>query len=220
MRVHHWLMVGLVATSAIVYTGNVSAQDIQIRYSTLYGKLKQNVKEGHDDVKMAFFLLNQKDGSVCKVHRGWMQKDEHYEALVIPSSYELDVPVDKNLRQANPDVTFVIDDGITCDMSMQVIAKDHFSTTMTQADVTRLVPQMQSLLSDLGGMFSDWFMPEVSGVVVHLAEQPLDFVPLANGQRIPVNEKKAVIKLSDLAIDEQITFPSKIVKVTPWLPRD
>ncbi len=69
------------------------------------------------------------------------------------------MPVDKNLRQANPDVTFVIDDGITCDVSMQVIANKDFDTSLSQNEIAQLVPQMNNMLFDLGGMFASWFMP-------------------------------------------------------------
>ncbi|MGF1686825.1 DUF2987 domain-containing protein [Photobacterium japonica] len=219
MKLPHWFLAGLVASTSL-YASAALAQNIDMRYSTLFSKLKQNVEEGHDDVKVAFFLLDQRDGSVCDVHKGWMRKDEHYEALIIPESNELDIPVDSNLRQANPDVTFVIDEGITCDVSMQVIARDHFDTSITQADVARLTPQMQVILSDLGGMFSDWFMPEVEGVVVHLSSELVDPIQLTNGTVVTVADKKAVLKLVDLAIAEKVDFPVSIVKVTPWLPRD
>ena len=229
MKLTHWLLAGLMASTSL-YANTAAAQEVGMRYSTLFSKLKQNVKEGHDDVKIAFFLLDQRDGSVCDVHKGWMQKDEHYEALVIPESNELDIPVDNNLRQANPDVTFVIDDGITCDVSMQVIARDHFESSLSHADVARLVPQMQVMLSDLGGMFSDWFMPSVEGVVVHLAPQRTasgtlssaqpTLIQLTNGTQVTVTDNKAVLKLADLTMEETVTFPSSIVKVTPWLPRN
>ncbi|PSU34705.1 DUF2987 domain-containing protein [Photobacterium lutimaris] len=201
MKLTYWLLAGLFASSSL-YAQDAAAQNIEMRYSTLYSKLKQNVKEGHDDVKIALFLLNQQDGSVCHIHKGSMRKDKHFEELVIPENNELTVPVDSNLRQANPDVTFVIDDGITCDVSMQVIAKKDYGTAITQTDIAELVPQMNELLSALGGMFSDWFMPDVEGVVVHFND----------------GDTK-VIRLSSLADGETVNFHQPTVKVTPWVPR-
>ncbi|PSW06231.1 DUF2987 domain-containing protein [Photobacterium lipolyticum] len=200
MKLPHWLLAGLFATST-VYAQDANAQNIEIRYSTLHSKLKQNVKEGHDDVRIALFLVNQADGEVCKIQKASMRKEKHYQELVIPESNELVVPVDKNLRQANPDVTFVIDDGITCDVSMQVIANKDFDTSLSQNEIAQLVPQMNNMLSDLGGMFASWFMPEAEGVVVHFTES------------------KTVIKLADLSQDEVLQFPQPIVKVTPWIPQ-
>lgn len=201
MKLTHWLVAGLFASTSL-YAHDASAQNVEMRYSTLYSKLKQNIKEGHDDVKLALFLLNQQDGSVCQIHKGSMRKDEHYEELVIPENNELRVPIDSNLRQANPDVTYVIDDGITCDVSMQVIAKQDYGTSIQQADVAKLVPQMNQILSDLGGMFSGWFMPDVEGIVVHFD-----------------SGDSKVIELSTLAEGETITFHRPAVKVTPWIPR-
>ena len=219
MKLTHWLIAGMFATST-VYAQGVSAQNIEMRYSSLYSKLKQNVKEGHDDVRIAFYLLNQSDGKVCTVHKGWMRKDEHYEELAIPADNELSVPVDSNLRQANPDVTFVIDDGITCDLSMQVIASKDYGRTLNQAEIAALIPQMDSMLSDLGGMFSSWFMPEVSGVVIHFANGVSEPVKLSGGKSIAIEGNKAVVKLAELAEDEEVLLPEQALKVTPWIPKE
>lgn len=202
MKLTYWLLAGLFASSSL-YAQDAAAQNIEMRYSTLYSKLKQNVKEGHDDVKIALFLLNQQDGSVCDIHKGSMRKDKHFEELEIPENNELSVPIDSNLRQANPDVTFVIDDGITCDVSMQVIAKKDYGTAIKQTDVAELVPQMNQLLSALGGMFSGWFMPDVEGVVVHFG-----------------SGETQIIELSSLTEGEALHFNQPMVKVTPWVPRD
>ncbi|ELR63577.1 Hypothetical protein C942_03593 [Photobacterium marinum] len=218
MKLAHWLLAGLFATASVC-AQDVNAQNIQMRYSTLYGKLKQNVKQGHDDVRIAFYLLNQKDGEVCTVHKGWMQKEEHYEELVIPADDELAVPIDSNLRQANPDVTFVIDDGITCDVSMQVIANKQYGQSVSQSDVASLVPQMDNLLSDLGGMFSSWFMPEVGGVVVHFADGVTKPLQISSGKAINVENRKAIIKLVELSQGDVVTFPAEALKVTPWIQR-
>jgi len=218
MKLTHWLLAGMFATAS-VYAKDAAAQDIEMRYSSLYGKLKQNVKEGHDDVRIAFFLLNQKNGDVCAIRKGSMRKEKHYEELVIPENNELVVPIDPNLRQANPDVTFVIDDGITCDLSMQVIANKEYGKSINQAEIAELAPQMNSLLSDLGGMFSSWFMPEVTGVVVHFADGVNEPIRLAAGNAIIVKNNKAVVKLAELADGEEVQLPQSAVKVTPWIPR-
>lgn len=219
MKLTHWLLAGLFATGS-VYAQDAAAQNIEMRYSTLYGKLKQNVKEGHDDVRVALYLTNQANGEVCKIQKGSMRKDEHYEELVIPSSNELAVPVDKNLRSANPDVTFVIDDGITCDVSMQVIANKTYDNAISQAELANLVPQMNNMMGDLGGMFSKWFMPEVKGVVVHFAAPSSNPITLSNGKILTVSDQTLVLKLADLTEGENVQFPGNPIKVTPWIPQD
>lgn len=218
MKYTHWLLVGCLAGSAMM-TSTAFAQNIEMRYSTLFGKLKQNAVEGHDDVKIAFYLLDQRDGSVCKIHKGWMQKDKHYEELNIPADNALDVPLDSNLRQANPDVTFVVDDGITCDVSMQVIATSEYGRQISQAQVQSLAPQMDKLLSDLGGMFSKWFMPKVGGVVLHF-DQPLQAgIILASGNVAEAQGNKVILKLDALSAGEVVKLPDDVVKVTPWIPK-
>ncbi|WP_036832274.1 DUF2987 domain-containing protein [Photobacterium sanctipauli] len=222
MKLTHWLIAGLLASSPLHAKQDAvesATQNIEIRYSTLFSKLKQNTKEGHEDVKIALFLLDQRDGSVCKIHRGSMRKDAHFEELVIPDNNEMSVPLDNNLRQANPDVTFVIDDGITCDVSMQVIAKQAFDNAIQQQDVANLIPQMNQMMSDLGGMFSSWFMPDVAGVVVHFDEPMNNPVKFANGQLAESNGNSVILPLASLADGETVSFSQPIVKVTPWIPQ-
>ncbi|MGF1786590.1 DUF2987 domain-containing protein [Photobacterium swingsii] len=217
MKVSHWLLAGMCA-STLFMSQAATAQNIELRYSALHGKLKQNIKEGHDDVRIALYLVNQATGKVCDVKKGWMQKEEHYEELVIPESNELVVPVDKNLRQANPDVTFVIDDGITCDMSMQVIANTQFDDTISKSDIEKLVPQMNNMMSDLGGMFSSWFMPSVEGVVVHFSDVANKRIVTNKDNVYTIKDNKLVLQLSQLKDNEQVRLPSAPTKITPWLP--
>ncbi|OAN17882.1 hypothetical protein A3K86_02895 [Photobacterium jeanii] len=217
MKFSHWLVAGCCA-SALVFSSVTQAQEVQLRYSNLYSKLKQNYKEGHDDVRIALFLLDQQTGKACKVYKGWMQKEEHFEELVIPANNELVVPVDKNLRQANPDVTFVIDDGVTCDMSMQVIANTEYGKHISREDIMSLVPQMNNMLSDLGGMFSSWFMPSVEGVVLHFPEQADAKIVSNQDTPFQLQDGKLVLKLSQLKANESLPLPVPPSKVTPWLP--
>lgn len=195
------------------------AQNIEMRYSNLFGKLKHNVESSHPDVKIALYLIDQQTGKTCVVHKGWMQKEEHYEELVIPADNALVIPLDNNLRQANPDVTFVIDDGIVCDLSMQVIATHSFGKSVTKAELAGLLPQMDTMLSDLGGMFSSWFMPEVSGVVMHFEQTQSGLIEVSDKSTIAIQDGKAVVHVKELPENAVLTLPYPADKVTPWLAK-
>ncbi|KDM91454.1 DUF2987 domain-containing protein [Photobacterium galatheae] len=193
------------------------AQNIEMRYSNLFSKLKHNVESSHPDVQIALYLIDQQTGQTCVVHKGWMQKEEHYEALVIPADNALVVPLDNNLRQANPDVTFVINDGIVCDLSMQVIAAKPFGTSVTKAELVALLPQMDTLLSDLGGMFSSWFMPEVTGVVLHFNQGRSGVIEVSDNSTIAIQDGKAIVNVKELPENAVLRLPYPAEKVTPWL---
>lgn len=207
----------LLTSGLLALSGNVWAQNIEMRYSNLFGKLKHNVAESHPDVNIALYLINQQTGETCTVRKGWMQKEEHYEELVIPADNALIVPIDNNLRQANPDVTFVIDDGITCDVSMQVIVSKPLGLAINKAALDSLLPQMDILLNDLGGMFSSWFMPEVSGVVMHFAHTETGVITVSDDTVIPIEAGKAIVKVRQLPENTVLTLPSPAIRITPWL---
>lgn len=70
-------------------------------YSKLFSQMKSNTKEDHPDVKMGIFLLMHRVNKL-RDRKAWMEKEEHYEELPIGPSNELVIPLDNNLRQANP----------------------------------------------------------------------------------------------------------------------
>lgn len=194
------------------------SQDVQIRYSSLYGKLKNNLKEGHEDVNIRLYLVDQQ-GNTCKIHKASMRKDKHYEDLVIPADYALSIPLDSNLRQANPDVTFVIDEGITCDVSMQILGLNYKPNSLSKEYIASIVPQMNVMMTDLGGMFSNWFMPKAEGVVVTLSDPNVDqTIVLENGKTISFIEGIGKIKPDDLSANETLRFTQSIEKISPWIP--
>ncbi|MEF1291870.1 DUF2987 domain-containing protein, partial [Vibrio sp. M260118] len=52
------------------------AQEYMFTYSKLFSHMKQNAKEGHDDVKVGFFFLNSKTKQLCDIEKAWMEKEE------------------------------------------------------------------------------------------------------------------------------------------------
>ncbi|WP_318443081.1 DUF2987 domain-containing protein [Photobacterium leiognathi] len=207
-----------VSCLSFLSSANVQAQDVNMRYSALYGKLKNNLKEGHDDVKIRLYLVD-KAGQTCHVHKASMRKDEHYEELTIPADYALSIPLDSNLRQANPDVTFIIDDGITCDVSMQILAENYQPKVLEQAYIEAIVPQMNTMMADLGGMFSQWFMPKAEGVVITLKDRTFNkTLALKTGKTLNFNSGVARVHLNDLAENESINLSKEIEKISPWIP--
>ncbi len=207
-----------VSCLSFLSSSSVQAQDVNIRYSALYGKLKNNLKEGHDDVNIRLYLIDQ-TGQICHVHKASMRKDEHYEELTIPADYALSIPLDSNLRQANPDVTFVIDDGVTCDVSMQILAENYQPKVLEQAYIEAIVPQMNTMMADLGGMFSQWFMPKAEGVVITLKDRSFNkALTLKTGKTLKFNSGVARVHLNDLVEDESINLSKEIEKISPWIP--
>ncbi|WP_434360777.1 DUF2987 domain-containing protein [Parasalinivibrio latis] len=196
----------------------VAATEYQFSYNKLFAQLKNNVKEGHQDVKVAYFMQNPKTGNVCKLNRAWMQKKEHFEEFSIPASQELPLPIDNHLRKVNPDVFVDVDESAgICNMTYQVMTSS-VPDELSKAYVMSLLPQMQTMMSDLGGMFASWFMPEVKGVVLHFP-QNTPALESSLGNTVRLEDGRAIIDVGKLADGETIRFDTKPVKITPWIPK-
>lgn len=208
-------------TAAITSTAAlpVSAQEYMFTYSKLFTHMKQNVKEGHEDVKVGFFFLNADTKQNCVIEKAWMEKEEHYEELKSSPYHELIVPLDNNLKSANPLVFVQTPMDQRCDFSMVVMTKEPFKGEIAYADVEKLMPQMQTMLEDLGGMFASWFTPDVEGVTLEFANKLNSKVEFSNGSSKDIVDGKVQVALSDIGEGGTMTLPQETARVLPYLPK-
>lgn len=197
----------------------VSAQEYMFTYSKLFTHMKQNVKEGHEDVKVGFFFLNADTKQNCVIEKAWMEKEEHYEELKSSPYNELIVPLDNNLKSANPLVFVQTPMDQRCDFSMVVMTKEPFNGEIAYADVEKLMPQMQAMLEDLGGMFASWFTPDVEGVTLEFANKLNSKVEFSNGSSKDIVDGKVQVALSDIGEGGTMTLPKETARVLPYLPK-
>ncbi|AIU66794.1 DUF2987 domain-containing protein [Vibrio coralliilyticus] len=197
----------------------VSAQEYMFTYSKLFTHMKQNVKEGHEDVKVGFFFLNADTKQNCVIEKAWMEKEEHYEELKSSPYHELIVPLDNNLKSANPLVFVQTPMDQRCDFSMVVMTKEPFNGEIAYADVEKLMPQMQAMLEDLGGMFASWFTPDVEGVTLEFANKLNSKVEFSNGSSKDIVDGKVQVALSDIGEGGTMILPQETARVLPYLPK-
>ncbi|MEZ8823793.1 DUF2987 domain-containing protein [Vibrio amylolyticus] len=209
----------LLAAAVLVSAVPATAQEYRFTYSKLYTQMKNNAKEGHGDVKVSFFFINRETRQLCHIEKAWMEKEEHYEELNSSPTNELLVPLDSNLRNANPLVYVHTQNDIQCDFSMVVMTKEPLSGTLGYKDIEHYPQQMKSLLDDLGGMFSSWFSPDVEGLTMEFANNYNGTIERSSGEIIPIEDGVATVLLSDLSQDESITLPQETVRVLPYIPK-
>ncbi|EJE8669195.1 DUF2987 domain-containing protein [Vibrio vulnificus] len=205
------------ALSSFVVTP-VSAQEYMFTYSKLFSQLKNNTKEGHEDVKVGIFFVNPQTKQLCDIEKAWMEKEEHYEEFMIPASKELPLPVDNNLKSANPLVFVQTPQDMRCDYSLVVMTKQPLQGKVTYAQLEPLMPQMKTMLDDLGGMFSSWFTPDVEGVTMEFAEQLNDMITFSNGQKKAIVNGKVQVALSEIGEAGYMLLPQPTMRVLPYLP--
>ncbi|EGR1513412.1 DUF2987 domain-containing protein [Vibrio vulnificus] len=205
------------ALSSFVVTP-VSAQEYMFTYSKLFSQLKNNTKEGHEDVKVGIFFVNPQTKQLCDIEKAWMEKEEHYEEFMIPASKELPLPIDNNLKSANPLVFVQTPQDMRCDYSLVVMTKQPLQGKVTYAQLEPLMPQMKTMLDDLGGMFSSWFTPDVEGVTMEFADQLNDMITFSNGQKKAIVNGKVQVALSEIGEAGYMLLPQPTMRVLPYLP--
>ncbi|WP_070971542.1 DUF2987 domain-containing protein [Vibrio sonorensis] len=209
----------LVGALSLSLSAPTIAQEYMFTYSKLFTQMKQNAKEGHDDVKIGFFFTNAATKQLCNIEKAWMEKEEHYEILQVSPHKELLVPLDSNLREANPLVFVRTPMDQRCDFSMVVMTKQPMSGTVDYQNIEVLMPQMQAMLEDLGGMFASWFTPDVEGVTLEFVAGTEGVVRFSNGKEKALVNNKVQISLSEIGEGGSITLPSETARVLPYLPK-
>ncbi|KJY82404.1 hypothetical protein TW81_13400 [Vibrio galatheae] len=197
----------------------VQAQEYMFTYSKLYSHMKQNAKEGHDDVKVGFFFLNANTKQLCNIEKAWMEKEEHYEELKISPYKEVMVPLDNNLRSANPLVFVHTPMDMRCDFSMVVMTKEPLFGEVSYDQVKVILPQMQAILEQLGGMFASWFTPDVEGVTLEFPDKLNSEVTFSNGTTKAIVDGKVQISLQEIGEGGTMTLPAETSRVLPYLPK-
>ncbi len=209
------LALGLLCTGLSI---NVHAQEYMFTYSKLYSSVKNNVKPEYTDVKVGVFFLNADTKQLCHIDKAWMEKEEHYEELKTSSINELLLPIDKNLKEANPLVFVDTPQDTRCDFSLVVMTKQQLQGEVAYSDISPLMPQMQSLLESLGGMFSSWFTPDVTGVTLEFDNKLNGIVELSNGNTVEITNGKAQIALEQIGENGWMKLPQQTTRVLPYLP--
>ncbi|ENM5841778.1 DUF2987 domain-containing protein [Vibrio mimicus] len=209
----------LLASLALTISTPVMAQQYMFTYSKLFSQMKSNTKEDHPDVKMGIFFIDAQSKQNCVIEKAWMEKEEHYEELKTGPGYELLVPLDNNLRQANPLVFVDTPQDKRCDFSMVVMAKKPFEDKVAYQEVEVLLPQMQAMLEQLGGMFASWFTPAVEGVTLEFSPETEGVITLSNGQTVAIVNHKAQVALSQIGPEGWMELPAPTLRVLPYLPK-
>lgn len=194
------------------------AQEYMFTYSKLFSQLKHNTKEQYPDVKVGIFFVNAESKQRCTIEKAWMEKEAHYELLSSNETHELLLPLDNHLRQANPLVFINTPSDQRCDFSVVVMTRQPLEGRVDYQELERLLPQMQSLLQELGGMFARWFTPHVAGVTLEFAKDIHGQVTLSSGERLPIIDGKVQIMLDHIGKEGWIRLPASTQRVLPFLP--
>jgi hypothetical protein len=82
-----------------------------------------------------------------------------------------------------------------------------------------LLPQMQAILEQLGGMFASWFTPDVEGVTLEFPDNLNGMIQFSNGTSKPIVNGKAQVSLEEIGEGGSMTLPTETARVLPYLPK-
>lgn len=216
-RVFSTALLSTVALGAALTSHTVIAEEYRFTYSKFYTQIKNNLKEGHEDVKVGIFFVDSETRLPCQIEKAWMEKEEHYEEFQIGPTNELPVPLDANLKSANPLIFVTTESGKQCDYALTVLANDSSLQSIDEYTMASLTEQMTLMLADLGGMFSKWFSPDVTGLTLEFAELDLEPLTLSNGKQISIIDKRAIITQDDFEPGVTLQLPTAPQRIMPWI---
>lgn len=216
-RIFSMALISTIAMSAALTTQVVNAEEYRFTYSKFYTQIKNNQKEGHQDVKVGIFFVDSETRLPCQIEKAWMEKEEHYEEFAIGPTNELPVPLDANLKSANPLIFVTTESGKQCDYALTVLANDSSIQSIDEQTIQSLTEQMTLMLADLGGMFSKWFSPDVTGLTLEFSEPDFDTLSLSNGKQISIVNNRAIVTLDDIEADVTLLLPTVPQRIMPWI---
>lgn len=186
-------------------------------YSNFYSQLKHNEENGHPDVRVGLFFIEQASKQACHVSEARLEYKNHHEQLDIYSSGEVIVPIDNNLRKVNPMLYIKSISDQPCDISMRVLAKQPLQGEVRISELKNLAEQMQTLLTDLSGSIGKWFTPKVSGVKLEFANYEQGILTTSEGMEIEVRNHQASVDVAALKSTDLLTLPEITLYITPLI---
>lgn len=193
------------------------ATEYRFSYSELYSKLKYSLKEEYTAVGTGVYFINPTTQLPCSIEKSWMEKEAHYETISFPPSGKLPLPLDGNLKSANPLVYVHTDSTTQCDYSVALVANEPYALDIHSDYLEVVIPEFQLLLEDISGMFSRWFAPTISGITLEFIELETGEVTLSNNQTLPITGHRAHITLADLKDGVVATLPTSPSRIMPYI---
>ncbi len=206
-----------IATALMLCAGAAQATEYRFSYSQLYSKLKYNLKEQYTDVGTGVYFINPVTQLPCAIEKSWMEQEEHYEALEFPPSGKLPLPIDGNLKNANPLVYVHTSNDTQCDYSVALVANEPYDNTVNSDYLEVVIPQFQLLLEDISGMFSKWFAPTVSGITIEFANIESGELTLSNQRSVQISAHRAHLTIKDLKNGVVAALPETPSRVMPYI---
>lgn len=191
------------------------AQALNLEYGGFYDRLKVVNKTDYPLVSMAFYLNHRERREPCTIEGGSIIDRGNSLPLTIGPRQELLVPFDAELKDHKAVLSVQVEDEAQCDFAMQLRYSDTTQQRFTQSDWQAMVGQFDGVLKRFAGFPFRWLQPDVSGVVVMLAEgtevQPAKW-------EAEVDSGRLTLRLDQLGKDT-VVFSQPPIWISPYIER-
>jgi hypothetical protein len=162
--------------SSFLINTAVSAEQLNVEYSSFYTHVKKIDKEDTNKLRFAFGFKHIAHDRLCKIDDAKIVTQKQTLPLQVENATRFTVPVDKVLKMAKALVTIQIDDNANqCDMSVQLeTLPEYLKQTYTHAELQALLVQYQDFFSNMGS-FMSFMMPSAEGLVFHFDKNEASF---------------------------------------------
>ncbi|MBW3139027.1 DUF2987 domain-containing protein [Ferrimonas balearica] len=193
---------------------SLPVQALNLEYGGFYDRLKIVNKADYPLVSMAFYLNHREQRQPCQINGGVIVDRGNELPLVVGPRQELLVPFDAELKDHKAVLSLDVVDEAQCDFAMQLRYSDTAQQRFTDGDWQAMVSQFDGVLKRFAGFPFRWLQPDVSGVVVKLAEGS-DMVP---AKWEADQDGRVTILLSELN-GEAVRFSQPPVWISPYIER-
>lgn len=147
-----------------------SYADLQMNYNGFYGWMKKLQQAEYSDITLTFALLGERSGQPCRFYSLKLQSDQHDISLDTAGNGEISLPYDEALKNSNAVLSVQqADNAEPCQVQFRLRSRMRLATTLDHTTLTHYQRQFDTLLDDMAGLGKYW-LPEVSGVIVQLAD--------------------------------------------------
>ncbi|MBY5991618.1 DUF2987 domain-containing protein [Ferrimonas balearica] len=204
-----------ISTLAVALTAllSVPAQALNLEYGGFYDRLKVVNKPEYPLVSMAFYLNHRERREPCVIQGGQIHNKGQILPLTVGPRQELLVPFDPELKDNKAVVSLEVAEETQCDFAMQLRYSDSAQTEFTAADWQAMIGQFDAVLKRFAGFPFRWLQPDVSGVVIKLADGT---VVRPQGQPLSGD---GTLTLTGQALEDRLQFSQPPLWISPYIER-
>jgi hypothetical protein len=202
----------LLTTCCLLWQTQLSAETLEVKYSSFYSHVKKLDDPDTDALRFAFGFQHIAQKRLCHISSAQIVTQKKTLALTVDNNRRFTVPTDKILKMAKAKVVIELDDQANrCDMSVQLETLPSFLKTQYSHDeLLLLFNQYQAFFDEMGGFLS-FMMPSAEGLLLHFE----DDVNFKKSLQALVDENGAIaLNKTWLLQNKNLALPNKPLRIT------